>query len=131
MEDKIKQVIIWRKDLKVRKGKLAAQVAHAAMAFLIHGIKFNGTCDAKYKFNPSKEQEYWMKNSFTKIVLGCDSEEELIELYEKAVLEGLEAHIITDNGDTEFHGVPTRTCLVIGPDLSSRIDPTTGHLKPI
>ena len=43
--------------------------------------------------------------------------------------QGLEVHMITDTGKTEFHGVPTNTCLAIGPDEASKIDAITGGLK--
>jgi PTH2 family peptidyl-tRNA hydrolase len=42
---------------------------------------------------------------------------------------GLEVHLITDNGKTEFHGEPTRTCLAIGPDDAEKIDAITGRLQ--
>jgi PTH2 family peptidyl-tRNA hydrolase len=42
---------------------------------------------------------------------------------------GLVCHVITDSGWTEFAGVPTKTCLAIGPDWCDMIDPVTSHLK--
>jgi len=42
---------------------------------------------------------------------------------------GLPCSIITDAGDTEFHGVPTKTTVGIGPDESEKIDVITGNLK--
>jgi PTH2 family peptidyl-tRNA hydrolase len=51
-----------------------------------------------------------------------------MEIYNKAKEAGLEVHIITDSGRTEFKE-PTKTCLAIGPDLSEKIDTITGHLK--
>lgn len=50
-------------------------------------------------------------------------------IHDKAVEAGLEVHLITDSGKTEFHGEPTRTCLVIGPDDAERIDAITGKLQ--
>ncbi len=47
----------------------------------------------------------------------------------KAVAAGLEVYLITDNGKTEFHGRPTRTCLAIGPDDAEGGDPITGDLE--
>jgi len=41
----------------------------------------------------------------------------------------VECHVITDNGKTEFGGIPTKTCLALGPDLSEKIDEVTGDLK--
>jgi len=71
----------------------------------------------------------WLTTSYRKICLQVDSEKELLEIYEKAVEAGLEAHLITDSGLTEFHGVPTNTCIAIGPDYDERIDLITASLK--
>jgi peptidyl-tRNA hydrolase, PTH2 family len=38
-------------------------------------------------------------------------------------------YLITDAGHTEFKGVPTKTCLAIGPNDVDEIDVVTGHLK--
>jgi peptidyl-tRNA hydrolase, PTH2 family len=53
----------------------------------------------------------------------------LMSVYEKALEAGLVTHLITDRGRTEFGGVPTRTCLGIGPDYDDLIDPVTGDLE--
>ena len=58
-----------------------------------------------------------------------NSEEELMELQDKALDAGLEVHLITDSGKTEFHGEPTNTCLAIGPDKAEKIDEITGQLQ--
>ena len=50
-------------------------------------------------------------------------------VYDQAREAGLLVHLITDRGLTEFGGVPTRTCLAIGPDYDDRIDPVTGDLE--
>ena len=118
----IKQVIVMRKDLNMRKGKMIAQGSHSSMAFLSHRIK-------KAPFQLTPEMELWLNGSFAKIYVSVDSEQELLEIYQKAKEVNLEVHLITDNGKTEFAGVPTNTCLAIGPDLSSKIDPITGQLK--
>ncbi len=52
-----------------------------------------------------------------------------MSIHDQAISAGLQVHLITDSGKTEFHGQPTRTCLAIGPDESSRIDTVTGHLE--
>ena len=57
------------------------------------------------------------------------SEQELLAVYARALRAGLVVHLITDGGLTEFGGVPTRTCLGIGPDYDDRIDPVTGDLE--
>ncbi len=50
-------------------------------------------------------------------------------IHDNAIEFGLEVHLITDSGRTEFHGRPTRTCLAIGPDDASKIDQVTGNLE--
>lgn len=49
-------------------------------------------------------------------------------IHDKAVAAGLEVHLITDSGKTEFHGVPTRTCLATGPNEAQKINEITGAL---
>ena len=86
----VKQIIVMRKDLNMRKGKIAAQASHASLGALL-------------------------------------------QLFNK-----------TDNGDTinysiDFgkdsylnewlNGIPTNTCIGIGPFWSKDIDVYTKHLK--
>ena len=128
--DKVKQVIVMRKDLNMRKGKMVAQGCHASIAFLTNRMKKNiAAPEALWWVNLSQAQKEWIYGSFFKICVGVDSEKELLDVLEKARTLGVEAQLITDQGHTEFDGVPTNTCLALGPDLSSKIDPITGHLK--
>ena len=117
----MKQVILMRKDLKMRRGKEIAQGSHASMAFLLR----NYVDDSVKKINLTE----WLTNGQTKICLQIHSEEELLLLYKKAIEAGLEANYITDAGRTEFNGVPTKTCLAIGPNKAEEIDKITKHLK--
>lgn len=112
----MKQVIVIRKDLKMRRGKEIAQGSHASMAFLL-------------KKGGNKNMEEWIKTGQAKVCLQAHSEKELLELYQEALNKGLEAHIITDAGRTEFGGVPTKTCIAIGPNKDEEINKVTGHLK--
>jgi PTH2 family peptidyl-tRNA hydrolase len=63
------------------------------------------------------------------VTLQVDSEEELLDVFQRAETAGLVVHLITDAGLTEFGGEPTRTCLAIGPDYDSEIDAVTGDLR--
>lgn len=130
----IKQIIVLRSDLKnkqgqkVRSGKLMAQVAHASMAFMSNRIR-RYIYDAEIPIEEfSAPQLLWIEDLFTKVCLKVDSEEELLDIHQKAIEEGLEVHLITDSGLTEFDK-PTNTCLAIGPDYSERIGKITGHLS--
>jgi PTH2 family peptidyl-tRNA hydrolase len=123
---RIKQVICMRHDLKMRRGKQIAQGAHASMSFLSRRLQAHGTVTMA---DFSEAQRTWLEGSFAKVCCRVNSEDELMEIYEKAIAAGLEVHLITDSGKTEFHGQPTRTCLAIGPDEAPVIDAITGHLE--
>jgi PTH2 family peptidyl-tRNA hydrolase len=135
-----KQVIVIRKDLNMRKGKLAAQASHGSQAFITSRIrdeliKLKNQTRALI-FRPTEtisieltiEEAEWLLSSFRKICVSVDSEEKLIEIQEKAERAGLTEHLITDNGLTEFGGVPTRTCIGIGPHEDSKFEGITDGL---
>jgi PTH2 family peptidyl-tRNA hydrolase len=128
-----KQVIVARRDLNMPAGKLAAQVAHASVRNLLNcGYWVKSELDVNddiFVLEPKSEaMEYWMKESFPKVVLMVDSEEELEDLYSKALIRDLPASLIEDSGRTVFDGVYTVTCMAIGPAERSEIDSITGHL---
>lgn len=107
----IKQVIVVRKDLNMRKGKMCAQTAHASMKVFFDRMErvsgFRSPLLLKgyqtwsiHSFTP--EMEKWKDGSFAKIVVGCDSEQELFDLQKQADEAGIVNAIILDNGMTEF-----------------------------
>lgn len=118
MERTTKQYIIIRKDLKMRRGKEIAQGCHACMLANMVAEK-----EAPEAF------EHWMSGAFTKIALQVDSEEELLTLHQKALEMGIPSAVVTDKGATEFHGVPTKTALGIGPYWTDELFKLVGHLK--
>lgn len=117
----VKQVIVIRKDLKMRRGKEIAQGSHASNQIL-EEVAFQG-------LNPSDQLIEWLNTGKTKICLQVNSEEELLKIYNDASDAGLTAYLIKDTGKTEFNGIPTHTCLAIGPESNEAIDPITKHLK--
>ncbi|UUO07581.1 aminoacyl-tRNA hydrolase [Blastopirellula sp. J2-11] len=121
----VKQVIVMRHDLGMRRGKQIAQGAHASLAFLAYRM-FQGPV-AIEDFGPA--QQSWLSGHFAKICCRVNSEQELLDIHAAAQKAGLEVHLITDSGRTEFHGQPTHTCLAIGPDEAGKIDAVTGHLQ--
>ena len=128
MEQESKQVIVVRKDLNMRKGKLAAQVAHASMkVFLDQATHYHGILAVPCFVN--SPVHHWLTGRFTKVVVSVDSEQQLLDLIIPCMQEAVLHALVTDAGLTEFHGVPTNTCLAVGPDWSSTIDRITGHLK--
>lgn len=128
-----KQIIILRKDLKMGKGKLISQGAHASMGGLLLGGKFTTSPDGKnqYVMDLDPDLHAWLLGSFTKIAVWAESEEELMSLHNQAIQAGLRSVVIKDNGKTVFNGVPTVTAIAIGPALASKVDPITRHLQLI
>lgn len=134
MEEKqAKQVIVFRHDLiKLRKGKLMAQASHSSLGAVLSLMeKSIDKNDASLSLTYKKTSPLfaWLNGSFTKVVVGCEGEKELVELYKKAKDADLPCVLITDAGRTEFNGIPTRTCIAIGPAWSEDIDKITGELK--
>jgi PTH2 family peptidyl-tRNA hydrolase len=123
----IKQVIVLRTDLNMRKGKMIAQGAHASLASFFDRMEPGK--DGQMILRPDAVTKSWMEGLYRKVVLGVESEEGLLRLKEEAERAGLHAVLIVDAGLTEFHGVPTPTALAIGPDEDGRIDPVTGSLR--
>lgn len=127
----IKQVIVMRRDLKMRRGKEIAQGAHASLQFALRAIaaRFDtpnalGQPDVRF----SDAEEEWLGGSYRKVCVRANSEVELRSIHEAALAAGLRSFLIEDLGLTEFGGVLTPTCVAIGPDYDSKIDPITGHL---
>lgn len=128
----VKQVIVVRKDLNMRKGKIAAQVAHASMKFMLEDAKWGDGCGMRSpnvisRVCSDKERE-WLQGLFMKIVAYVTSEQELTDLMVKGKAAGLQVFPIMDFGLTEFHGVSTLTCAAFGPDTPEKLDPVTGKL---
>ena len=109
-----KQVILVREDLNLPKGKLSAQVAHAAV-------------DASSK-SDKKNIDLWKKGGGKKVVLKVNDEKELFKYKQMAEDNGLKTALINDAGHTVVEP-GTITCLGIGPDLEEKIDSVTGKLK--
>ncbi|MFP3283488.1 MAG: peptidyl-tRNA hydrolase Pth2 [Nitrososphaeria archaeon] len=112
-----KQVMVARTDIAMGKGKLAAQVAHAAVAALK---------DAEAR-KPTWAAE-WLSEGQPKIVTKVRSLEELTLRYERARAMGLPAAIITDRGLTQLEP-GTVTCIGIGPAPVYDVDKVTGDLR--
>ena len=123
-----KQVIVLRRDLNMRKGKLIAQGAHASMKVLLDKFIKLDDKSFTYQLQLSEQMDNWINGLFTKIVVGVSSEQELLDIYAQAKAAGLSCSLIKDVGLTEFKNIPTYTAVAIGPADSSDIDQITKHL---
>lgn len=110
----MKQVIVLRKDLNMRKGKMVAQGSHA--------------CLYAYLKTPKEIRDTWFGQRQTKICVSVDSEAELFEIFKAAEAAGLPAVLIQDAGLTEFKE-PTYTAVGIGPCDDEEVNKITGKLK--
>jgi len=115
-EFRYKQVIVFRSDLKLSKGKAAVQAGHAAVSAAEEARKHR-----KGWF------EDWFEEGQRKIAVKVKNEKEMHQLEMQAKELGLPCALIADRGLTE---IPpgTVTCLGIGPAPSERVDRLTGNL---
>ncbi len=112
----LKQVILVRQDLKMSRGKMAAQVSHASVECLLKSHK--------------DIIEEWHKQGMKKIVLKVKDSEELNKYKKLAEDSNLTTCMIKDAGHTELKP-GTITCSGIGPDDEKKIDRITGHLETL
>jgi peptidyl-tRNA hydrolase, PTH2 family len=113
----LKQVIIIRQDLKLPKGKMAAQAAHASVEAVLK----------TQKNNPELVQK-WRLAGMKKIILKVQDEKELFKYFQFAKDNDLVTAMITDAGKTVV-APGTRTCFAIGPAIEDDIDLVTNELK--
>lgn len=121
-----KQVIVMRKDLNMRKGKLVAQGAHASMGAILGQCKKDG--DKLVLDLNDERMAPWLTGRFKKICVYVNTEQELLDIHEAAKAAGLITSLIVDAGLTEFNGVPTKTAVAVGPDREDNVDAICKHL---
>ena len=110
----MKQAMVVRTDLKMRKGKIAAQCCHGSIG--------------AYKKSPADKIRKWENEAYAKVVLKVQTKEELIGLKKLADEKGIANYLVVDAGRTQ---IPTSsiTVLALGPDEDEIIDKVTGDLK--
>ena len=109
----LKQVILVRQDLKLPKGKLAAQAAHASVEAVLK--------------SESSIVKSWRREGMEKVVLKVKDEKELLHYFQLAKEADLVTALITDAGHTVV-APGTKTCVGIGPNEEEKIDNITGKL---
>lgn len=145
-----KQVIVVNKGLNMSKGKMSAQVAHAAMAFMTNRFMDENCRDKHPVYDQDsnlrigyvltipidEDVNDWIMNSFAKVVLEVKNENGLEKVVEKAkengMVEGVDFFCIRDNCRTELEPDDTGTrftCIGFKPMEDNKIDPVTKKLQ--
>ncbi len=112
-----KLVVVVREDLDLSKGKMAVQVAHAAVAAALGG-----------KAAHPRWFHAWIDEGQKKVVVRAPDLEALRDLKRRAASLKLPTTLIEDAGLTELPP-GTTTCLGVGPGPNHLVDEVTGHLK--
>lgn len=124
----VKQVIVVRKDLKLRKGKIASLAAHAAMQFILDNNESERPDELQVKL--SQQEIQWLKGSFDKDVLGVDSQDALSDMVLRAEIHGINVYSIFDKSKKPDEG-PQLVCAAFGPDEEDQLEQVVGNLKSI
>lgn len=117
----IKQAIVVRNDLHMKRGELASQVAAASFKFLIENNEAKRGDQVFVTL--SNNEACWLTGSFSQVVVGVDSEEQLHDIMTRAEIMGIETHFST-RGDKV-------ACVAIGPDDANVIERIVHRLKPL
>ncbi|MDI9589531.1 MAG: aminoacyl-tRNA hydrolase [Acidobacteriota bacterium] len=137
---KAKQMIVMRRDLRMRKGKIAAQAGHACVEAVLVALAREGRLDQvrlaqgggwvylDEGTTPPTPLSDWFSAGVAKVCVYVDSEEALLDLAARGRELGFAYALVHDAGLTEFHGEPTYTCLAFEPLRADQIDPLTGEL---
>ena len=137
---KSKQMIVVRQDLKMRKGKIAAQAGHACVEATLMALARERRLD-EVRLSDDEGWVYlddegteptplseWFDAGVAKVCVYVDCEEDLLDLARRGREQGFLVALVRDAGLTEFHGETTFTCLAFEPLAAEQIDPLTGDL---
>lgn len=111
---RVKLALVVRTDLGMGRGKIAAQVAHAAVAAVLAS-------------SAGDDFAAWLEAGQPKVVLKVPGEDQLQDVVRRAQAARLPVQLVQDAGRTQVpSGTPT--CCAIGPAAATRIDAVTGEL---
>jgi peptidyl-tRNA hydrolase len=115
-------------DARTAKATLREEQSGHGVHDSAHGDPYEHNANCSYRMFGfiNGPMAHWATHSFKKIVLSVASDDDLVRVYQLAIDAGLPAAMMTDNGETEFHGVFTRTAVAIGPYYSTDLDKITG-----
>jgi PTH2 family peptidyl-tRNA hydrolase len=116
-DEELKMVMVVRMDLKMGKGKIAAQCSHACLGAYIRASRERPEVVSK-----------WYSNGAAKVVVQCKSGEELLDFEKRAFENKVNYYLVRDAGRTQI-APGSHTVLAVGPDRVSNVNSITGELK--
>jgi peptidyl-tRNA hydrolase, PTH2 family len=125
MTAQVKQVIVIRKDLKLKRAEIAALASKASLEFLVNNSENKESNLLNVELTPAEIE--WLSNNRTTIVLGIPSENMLRNLIFRSEIAGIPSYSLSEDGG-DFEEL---LCASFGPDDSEKIDEITGKLKLI
>jgi len=127
MKRDLKQVILLRRDLKLRRAEAAALASKASMAFIVEGDESDRSGSVQVELSGIEAE--WMLGSSTRIVLGVTSEDAMRKLLLKAEIQGVSTYEITGSSSGKADEGIQLIAAALGPDDSDKLDLITGNLK--
>jgi PTH2 family peptidyl-tRNA hydrolase len=111
----VKLALVVRTDLGMGRGKIAAQVAHAAVIAVLRNLGSAAFRD-------------WLRDGQPKVVLKVGTEDDLRRVCTEAEAAGLPVSVVRDAGRTQV-AAGTLTCCAIGPAAADDVDAVVGDLS--
>lgn len=127
----IKQVIVIRKDLNMRIGKMVTQGAQASLMYIMSMMSVTESDNSRIlSFEVEKDSplDNWINGGFKKICVSVNSESELFNIYDKAKVLDIPCVLIRNACLSTYNDNSTYTCCAVGPDDEKNIDKVTGEL---
>lgn len=121
----VKQTIVCRTDLNVKRGTLIACAAAASIKFLVYNDSSDGFSELRVDL--TEQEREWLRNDAAYEILGVDSEGAIQELIVVANMYGIETH----GSSIEHEGDSTMACIALGPTDKTMIDKVVVKLRPL
>ena len=122
----VKQVIVIRKDLRLRKNKLVSLAIRATMQFILDNNESDRPDELQVKL--SQQEVQWLNDSFDNDVFGISSQDALSDMVLKAEFNGINVYSIFEKSKKSDEG-PQLICAAFGPDEEDQISQVVGNLK--
>lgn len=119
----VRMTLVVRQDLKMGKGKAAAQCSHATLALYKKILNPNSPA-----YNPEMLERWEYGNGQAKITLQVPNQEDMDTLYAQAISMGVNATVVHDAGRTQI-AAGSATVLGLGPAPKLAMDRITSELK--